>query len=438
MQPTLFFIPHQWLGWPLLIVWLLVCAVILVYQYRKSGWSDEVKGLLPMAGMVAAAILFLLPNVEVMGVDPNNPLGPPINRGLAVRGYGVCMLLAIVAGMAVVILRSKKIGFPVDPIFSLAFCMVIAGVVGARLFYVIQKNEQFFGPDIPLGDSLKMALNMTGGGLVVYGSLFGASIAAFIFFWWSKLPVWKTADLLAPGMAIGLAIGRIGCLMNGCCWGGVCDANLPSIQFPAGAAPYMQHLTDGELLGLKTKPVLDSAGSKTYGSRAVVDVGPGVGESLGIEPGDEIAVETISPDQIRYVKAYRPELEKEASINVLVRRDGIKRNSVLLSELPPSSMRVHPTQLYSSANAFLLCLLLWFYWHHRKSDGEVFALMLILYPIGRFMIEIIRNDEAGQFGTEFTISQWVSFATVLIGFMIFAWCRAFGSRSSDDAVATKQ
>ena len=52
------------------------------------------------------------------------------------------------------------------------------------------------------------------------------------------------------------------------------------------------------------------------------------------------------------------------------------------------------------------------------------------------MIEIIRNDEAGQFGTEFTISQWVSFATVLIGFGIFSWCRAFGKKSDEAMSAT--
>ena len=336
--------------------------------------------MLPMAGLVAAAILFLLPNVEVMGVDPDNPLGPRVIRGLAVRGYGVCMLLAIVTGMGIVIWRCKKIGFPVDPIFSLAFCMVIAGVVGARLFYVVQKHEQFFGPEIPLSDSLKLAFNMTGGGLVVYGSLFGASIAAFAFFWWSKLPVWKTADLMAPGMAIGLAIGRIGCLMNGCCWGGVCQANLPSIQFPAGASPYVQHLTDGGLLGLKTTPTIDN---ENYNSREVSSVAPGIGQSLGIEKGDKIAIEIIDPEKMRYLKTWRPEMQNEVSINVAVQNDTVSIDAVPLSELPDWSLPVHPTQIYSSINAFLLSLLLWIYWHHRRSDGEVFALMLILYPIGQ-------------------------------------------------------
>jgi len=427
MQPTLFFIPHHWLGWPLLVVWLLISAIISFNYWRRGGWSDELKSFLPMVAMVTAGILFVLPAVEVGGVNPEDPLGPMINRGLAVRGYGLCMLLAIVTGMGIVLWRCRRIGFPVDPIFTLAFCMVIAGVIGARLFYVIQKHDQFFGPDIPLTLSLQLAANMTGGGLVVYGSLFGASIAAFIFFWWSKLPVWKTADLMAPGMAIGLAIGRLGCLMNGCCWGGVCDAGLPAIQFPAGSSAWVQHLSEGALLGLETKPLTDQTSHELGFANEVVAVGHGLGKDVGVAPGDAIAIEIGDPDRIRYLQSWRTDLADQESIKFAWSHDGeIDVIAVPLGKVPARSLPVHPTQIYSSVNALLLCLLLWMYWYHRRSDGEVFALMLILYPIGRFMIETIRNDEAGQFGTEWTISQWVSMGTIVVGFAIFSWCRAFG------------
>ena len=428
MQPTLFYIPHHWLGWPLLLLWLLFSVGLSLFYWKRGGWSEELKGFLPMAIMVTVAIAWVLPSVEVMGVDPSNPLGPMVNRGLAVRGYGVCMLLAIVTGMGIVLWRCYRIGFPVDPIFSLAFCMVIAGVIGARLFYVIQKRDQFFGPDITVMNSLKMAMNMTGGGLVVYGSLFGASLAAFIFFRLSKLPVWKTADLMAPGMAIGLAIGRLGCLMNGCCWGGVCTANLPAIQFPAGASPWVQHLSTGSLLGVKTK-LPDSQTEDAPMSSEIIDVGQGLGKEIGLANGDLVVVSVDSPERIRHLNTHRRDLQDQESVTVSYLRAGVVNQlSVPLSELPDKSLPVHPTQIYSSANAFLLCVVLWLFWYHRRSDGELFGLMLILYPVGRFMIEIIRNDEVGQFGTELTISQWVSLGTVLVGFVIFVWCRGFGQR----------
>ena len=426
MQPTLFFIPHSWLGWPLLIVWLVISVPILIYLYRRHRWGQETTGFIPVIAIVSGIIMFVLPNVEVMGIDPENPLGPMINRGLAIRGYGVCMLLAILSGMGIVIYRCKKIGFPIDPIYTLAFWMVISGVVGARLFFVIQKHDLFFGDGISLRSSLAAIVNMTEGGLVVYGSLFGASIAAFIFFYRTKLPVWKTADLIAPGMVIGLAIGRIGCLMNGCCWGGVCAAPMPAITFPAGAAAYMQHLSDGRLLGLKTKPI-----NNDY-AREVIEVTPGVGANYGIKPGDRVAI-AGNPDLLRFFSGTDDQRKEKATIDVGIEsgtNGELRVATIPYSKLSQRSLGVHPTQIYSAVNALLLCLVLWFFWHYRKSDGEVFALMLILYPIGRFFIEIIRNDEAGQFGTEFTISQWVSVITIAIGFAMFAYRRAAGERSS--------
>ena len=424
MQPTLFFIPHQWLGWPLLIAWLVVSAIIVGVLYKRHRWGQDTIGFFPIVAIVAAIIMFVLPNVEVMGINPADPLGPMVTRGLAIRGYGVCMLLAILSGMGIVIYRCKKIGYPVDPIFTLAFWMVIAGVIGARLFFVIQKHELFFGEGVPLSASLAAMVNMTEGGLVVYGSLFGASIAAFIFFFKTRLPVWKTADLIAPGMALGLAIGRVGCLLNGCCWGGVCEPPMPAITFPAGAAAYMQHLSSGRLLGLTTRPTDDPY------SREVLTVSTGIGEELGVSVGDRIAVGG-NPEQLRFFSGSDDSREELATFEIGIDSDSSpapRIESVPISKLPQRSLSVHPTQIYSSLNALMLCIVLWFFWHYRKSDGEVFALMLILYPIGRFLIEIIRNDESGQFGTEFTISQWVSVITIAIGFGMFAYRRSYGGR----------
>ena len=62
---------------------------------------------------------------------------------------------------------------------------------------------------------------------------------------------------------------------------------------------------------------------------------------------------------------------------------------------PEQSLPVHPTQIYSAINALLLCLFLLAYYPYRRRDGEVFALMLTLYPISRFLLEMIRADEGG-------------------------------------------
>jgi phosphatidylglycerol:prolipoprotein diacylglycerol transferase len=82
------------------------------------------------------------------------------------------------------------------------------------------------------------------GGLVYYGGLIGAIVAGAIYIHWKKLPLWKTADVLAPSIALGSFFGRAGCLLNGCCYGK--PTNLPwAIQFPNGSAPWEQQFNEG-------------------------------------------------------------------------------------------------------------------------------------------------------------------------------------------------
>jgi len=102
---------------------------------------------------------------------------------------------------------------------------------------------------------------------------------------------------------------------------------------------------------------------------------------------------------------------------------GVPSITVPVADLPARSRAVYPTQIYSAINAFLLCLVLWFYWTIRKYDGEVFALMLILYSVGRFLMELIRIDEKGQLGTGLTISQLISVAMIILGVSLLAYAR---------------
>ena len=83
-------------------------------------------------------------------------------------------------------------------------------------------------------------------------------------------------------------------------------------------------------------------------------------------------------------------------------------------KLPPYAHPLQPTQIFSSINALLLCGVLLAYYPFRKREGEVTALLLTLYPSTRFLLELIRSDEAGQFGTGLTISQLVSLVTLLL------------------------
>jgi len=260
---------------------------------------------------------------------------------------------------------------------------------------------------------------------VVYGSLFGGSIAAFIFLKLNKLPLLKIADLMAPGMVLGLAIGRLGCLMNGCCYGGVCEAPLPSVAFPPGSAPYMQQLSQGDLLGIRGSAITAEGSDFDWKVESILD--GSIGQELGIQAGDEVSFGFPDPRSIEFQLA-NPEIEFEPGKQLAVYVDSKQKGRLVLpvDQLPTRSRDTHPTQIYSSINAGLLCLFLWFFWTVKKSDGEVFALMLVFYSIGRFLMELIRQDELGQFGTGLTISQLVSILTILVGFSLFAMARAWG------------
>jgi len=81
----------------------------------------------------------------------------------------------------------------------------------------------------------------------------------------------------------------------------------------------------------------------------------------------------------------------------------------------PFSIPLHPSQIYSALNAFVLFLLTSIYFSHRLRDGSVVAVGWILYPITRFMLEFVRGDEMGQFNTSLTISQWISLGLLASG-----------------------
>ncbi len=423
MQQTLLFIPHEWFAGRLLVVWLVLSAILMLWLLWRHGWSNETWSFLPVLAIGAVVIWFVLPHLEIDGVNPTDPLGPLIKVGLAIRGYGIFLLLAIVSGVGITLWRSRAVGIDQDRILSLAFWMTFSGMVGARLLYIVQKSDEFLRIDATWGEKLVGMLDMTKGGLVVYGSLIGGILAALIFFRVTKLPVLRTADLLAPGMVLGLAIGRIGCLMNGCCYGGICESDrLPALQFPAGSPPYMQQMSYGELLGL-TSSANEDPTSPDY-VRIVTDVAvDSLAAGLGIVVGDRLTI--YAPDSMRIQffqsRADQSDLVRRVVLEVDSQRQGSMR--VPLSDIPTRSLRVHPTQVYSSIDGFLLCLLLSFYWTVRKYDGEVFALMLILHSIARYLLEIIRRDESGLFGTELTISQWMSVVVLIVGVVLFGFVR---------------
>ena len=112
----------------------------------------------------------------------------------------------------------------VDQLLSLVIWIVVSGIIGARLFYVIQFWPEFANQPLQI-------LNLRGGGLVFYGGLIGGLIALFGFCKFHKLQLLKVLDLVTPSVILGYSFGRIGCFFEGCCYGKVCSVPW-AVHFP--------------------------------------------------------------------------------------------------------------------------------------------------------------------------------------------------------------
>ena len=147
--------------------------------------------------------LFTLPAFEVFG----RTIGP-----LTLHTYGVLLALAFLAGLWVANRQAKRAGLDATRITDMAVYVLIGGLVGAKLLLLIVE-----WPFYSRNPGELFSLVQSGG--VFYGGLIGALPVAW---WYARkhgLPPWPTADVLAPGVVLGQAVGRMGCFAAGCCYG---------------------------------------------------------------------------------------------------------------------------------------------------------------------------------------------------------------------------
>lgn len=420
MYQTLFRIPHSLAGIPvfggglLLTVWLLFCVATIVWMVRRADAKHEVTQFIVTGVLVALVIGWLLPRLEVV-VD-----GKP--AGLPIRGYGVMVLSGVLAGFALALRRARAAGIADEIIHSLAAWLFVGGIIGARSFFVIQYWDQFQADS--WRDTVWNIARFTEGGLVVYGAFWGATVAFIWFIVRYRVSALPLADCIAPSLALGLALGRIGCFFNGCCYGGPSD-NFWAVRFPPESPPYQQQLQSGELLGF----ALESSGSnKVVVARVASHSAAG---KAGVRVGDQIThIGSLPVSSLAEAVAL---LSAGAQTITGIGQDG-SQTVWPISPFPEWSLPVHPTQLYSAIGAALLCLLTIAISPFRRRDGEVIATLLTLYPLVRWLEEMIRTDEGAIFGTQMTISQIISL--ILLGCVVGLWAYIECRRDSGLAQGT--
>ncbi|MFH5806378.1 prolipoprotein diacylglyceryl transferase [Alienimonas sp. DA493] len=242
--------PDEWFaarledGVPVVGVWLpcLLWAVYAAISLRLARIADEARGdgeatevaAQRWVGLGGLAALLSLP-LWIGGVLPDGFAGVPV------FGYGVMIFCGFVAGGWTGLRRARRAGLPDGLVYDLTFWAFAAGIGGARLNYLMRFHERVFaapeGRSLSLAEAAFRAVNLTDGGLVLLGGVVGAAIAfIFVCHRWRVSPL-LVADVAIPSAFLGLAFGRIGCLMYGCCWGDRCE--LPwAIHFPEGGVTY--------------------------------------------------------------------------------------------------------------------------------------------------------------------------------------------------------
>jgi phosphatidylglycerol:prolipoprotein diacylglycerol transferase len=147
---------------------------------------------------------------------------------LTVHWYGVLVALGFLAGLWTASRRALLEKVPAETVLDIGPWLIVGTIIGARALYVMSYWEEQFAHR-PFSEIFMVHH----GGLVFYGGLVGASLACILYTRFKRLPLWKIADILAPSIALGHAFGRLGCLMNGCCYGR--PTSVPwAIHFPSG------------------------------------------------------------------------------------------------------------------------------------------------------------------------------------------------------------
>ncbi len=299
-----------------------------------------------------------------------------------VHSFGPMTVIGFILAFFLLKRLSRNITSDHQAINSIVLYCLISGVIGARVFYVVHHLDQFI-------EHWPSIFATWQGGLEFYGGVIFAIPVIALYLLYHKLPIRRYLDILAIALMMGLVFGRIGCFLNGCCFGKPTEAPW-AVRFPYNSFAYFSQVN----------PNLDRNRPEPQMQL----------------PADYFIY--ISETGTGYLKAFK-ELNSEQQFEVT--KDRYR------------CLPIHPTQLYSSANAAFLCLILYLFWRRslKTTDtkkrfiqpGFISALAFILYGIMRFFIEYLRDDNPFEYAwwaiyKGGTVSQNIGIYMVIIGVVL--------------------
>jgi phosphatidylglycerol:prolipoprotein diacylglycerol transferase len=329
--------------------------------------------------------------------------------GIPVFGFGVMLCLAFLVCTWLACRRGRAVGIAPQTIQDLVICLFIGGLLGARITFLVVEQPWPGGfwntfkeqPGTVSWSILKQLPQIWQGGIVFYGSVLGG-LAGYLVAWWfllrkQKIPTLRLADVLAPSVAVGLCLGRMGCLLNGCCYGQVACANCavyPTVEFPL-SSPAREGLVAA---GIQTAAGFTYAENQP-GGRTGVRVGkvtPGSPAwNSGLRPDDIIvaagdqAVHT--PEELSAYLVNPRNWQDKSDLGLTVKHPGAAAPAPL-PPFRPRTLPLYPTQVYESVSMALLLLVLLAYEPLRRREGQLMAVLMMGYAVHRYLDELLRDD----------------------------------------------
>ncbi len=356
-----------------------------------------------------------------------------------IKSYGVMMMIAFLTSIWMCCRRAMRSQANPDVVLNLGFIALVAGVLGARIMFVWHYwDTRFANTPSPWG----AVLDIRAGGLEFWGGPLLTIPAMYVYLKYiAKVSVRWYLDMCAPALAWGLAITRVGCFLNGCCWGATCvdehdpareKAQIPwAVRFPYGSPAMIQQYHFGQLTLPKELLVTGPSGetyplAHEYLKAAAEDNGATHTKLMSTVTAARKALDTTDPKDGDAQKRNRETLEAAnramrnhdntvvGMIEAQASKYSLTPRELLTLAEHYRSKPVHPAQLYETISGVLLCWLLSIMFYYRRRHGVVLPWFLILYSISRITLEAIRQDNPLDVGG-LTISQAISIGTFAAG-----------------------
>jgi len=263
--------------------------------------------------------------------------------GIPVYAYGAMLFVSFVVGVVYISRRAAKLGIPLprERAQDMVILLFVCGIAGARMMYMAQFHVPWY-----------KFFRIWEGGIVLYGGIIGGAVAFILFHRIVMrrfgVTLWQMGDLAAPTLALGIAIGRVGCLLNGCCWGNVANESCPAVEFPLLPAPAREMLVERDGLqtaaGFSTLQNFDSHEDIRTVINRIERGSPA--EKAGLKPGDKITRFRVSDEWIpngqvliftgptRDLSAINDSLSKLGTVTVLDSEDADRSTYKLIVSKP--------------------------------------------------------------------------------------------------------